>query len=195
MDKKNIEQFKQGIFSLRTNFGELAQLMIKKDFGLQPADDNSYDLKDGSGNKIEVKFSRAYKRGIKLTEKNVIEICTQSGSTVYSSKEAMDKTADYDCNIQQLKPYCFDFLFYGIFFSDKIEIFLVDRSIFPKNLDNFKQDKSSIREKLPGYATQHKGGNECQFHIKKTTYKHHKDHYFLKAMTYEELYDLLTSKK
>ena len=25
---KNIDQFKQGIFSLRTNFGELAQLML-----------------------------------------------------------------------------------------------------------------------------------------------------------------------
>ena len=31
---KNIDQFKQGIFSLRTNFGELAQLMLQKDMGL-----------------------------------------------------------------------------------------------------------------------------------------------------------------
>ena len=40
-----IDRFRQGIFSLRTNFGELAQLMLKKDMGFISADDNSYDLK------------------------------------------------------------------------------------------------------------------------------------------------------
>lgn len=29
-NEKDINQFKQGISSLRTNFGELAQLMVKK---------------------------------------------------------------------------------------------------------------------------------------------------------------------
>lgn len=59
---KDIEQFKQGIFALRTNFGELAQLMLQKNMGFSPADNNSYDLKDDDGHKIEVKFSRAYKK-------------------------------------------------------------------------------------------------------------------------------------
>jgi len=52
MSKENvtdIDQFKHGIFSLRTNFGELAQLMLQKDMGLHPSDDNSYDLKDDEG--------------------------------------------------------------------------------------------------------------------------------------------------
>ena len=100
---RNIDQFKQGIFSLRTNFGELAQLMIKKDMGLHTADDGSYDLKDDDGHKIEVKFSRAYKK-VSLTEDNAIDMCTNSSSTVYASSEAEDKAANYDCNIEQLKP-------------------------------------------------------------------------------------------
>ena len=38
-----IEQFKSGIFSLRTNFGELAQLMIQEKYHLACADDNTYE--------------------------------------------------------------------------------------------------------------------------------------------------------
>ena len=187
---KNIDQFKQGIFSLRTNFGELAQLMIKKEMGLHATDDDSYDLKDDNGHKIEVKFSRAYKK-FSLTEDNAIDICTNSSLTVYDSSEAEDKTANYDCNIQQLKPRCFDSLYYGVFFSDKIEIFHVPRSEFPDSVDSFIKDKAATRKKLPGYSLQHKGGEECQFHIKKTNHKHHREHYHVKDLTYDELYDLL----
>lgn len=186
---RNIEQFKQGIFSLRTNFGEFAQLMIKKDMGLHAADDGSYDLKDDDGRKIEVKFSRAYKK-VSLTEDNAIDICTNSSSTVYDSSEAEDRTANYDCNIEQLKPRCFDSLYYGVFFSDKIEVFHAPRSEFPDSVDSFVADKEAARKKLPGYALQHKGGEECQFHIKKTTHKHHHRNYHVKDITYEELYDL-----
>ena len=191
--RKEIEQFRQGIFALRTNFGELAQLMIQKDMGLSPADDNSYDLKDAQGNKIEVKFSRAYKKNIPLTERNAIKICSNCGAMVYSSDEAESISSDYDCNIQQLKPDCFDSLYYGIFFSDKIEIFHAPRTAFPESIASFLEDKDAARKKLPGYSRQHKGGEECQFHIKKTTHNHHYTHYHIKDLTYEELYDLLDS--
>ncbi len=188
--KEKVEQFKQGIFSLRTNFGEFSQLMIQKDMGLHSADDNSYDLKDDEGHKIEVKFSRAYKK-ISLTEDNVIDVCTNCSTSVYNSSEAENKSANYDCNIEQLKPRCFDSLYYGVFFADKVEIFHAPRSEFPESVDSFKKNKAAAREKLPGYALQHKGGEECQFHIKKTTHKHHRDNYHVKDITYEELYDLL----
>ena len=191
---RNIEQFKQGIFSLRTNFGEFAQLMIQKDMGLHTADDGSYDLKDDDGRRIEVKFSRAYKK-VSLTEDNAIDICTNSSSTVYDSSEAEARTANYDCNIEQLKPRCFDSLYYGVFFSDKIEVFHAPRSEFPDSVDSFVADKAAARKKLPGYALQHKGGEECQFHIKKTTHKHHYKHYHVKDISYEELYDLLDSEE
>lgn len=193
--EKKIKQFKQGIFSLRTNFGELAQVMIQKDMGLFAADDNSYDLKDTDGQRIEVKFSRAYKRDIPLTAKNAIELCTCCSTRVYGSTEAEEKSSDYDCNIQQLKPDCFDLLYYGVFFSDKIEVFRAPRSEFPESVADFINDKAGVRKKLPGYALQHKGGEEFQFHIKKSTHKHHHEHYYVKDITYKELYDLLDSEK
>lgn len=190
-----IEQFKQGIFSLRTNFGEFAQLMLQIDLGLQPSGDNSYDLKDAEGHRFEVKFSRAYKKPVPLTASNAIDVCTKCSTMVYSSSEAEKEYADYDCNIQQIKPRCFDSLYYGVFFSDKVEIFCASRSEFPASVDAFLGDKTAVRKKLPGYALQHKGGEECQFHIKRTTHKHHREHYHVKDITYEELYKLLTSKK
>ena len=192
---KNIDQFKQGVFSLRTNFGELAQLMLQKDMGLHPSDDNSYDLKDDAGRRIEVKFSRAYKKAIPITASNAIDLCSNCSTMVYESSESEKKTADYDCNIQQLKPDCFDSLYYGVFFSDKIEIFHAPRSEFPDSVDSFIKDKAAARKKLPGYALQHKGGEECQFHIKKTTHKHHREHSHVKDLTYEELYDLLDTEE
>lgn len=192
---KMINQFRQGIFSLRTNFGEFSQLMLQKDMGLLPSDDNSYDLTDIDGHRIEVKFSRAYKKNISLTKSNAIEICTNCSSSVYDSSESEDKTSDYDCNIQQLKPDCFGHLYYGVFFSDKIEIFKAPRSVFPDSVESFNEDKATARKKLPGYALQHKGGKECQFHIKKTTHKHHREHYYVKDITYEQLYNLFASEE
>ena len=171
-----IDRFRQGIFSLRTNFGELAQLMLKKDMGFISADDNSYDLKDKSGNRIEVKFSRAYKKSIPINEDNVILLCSNCSTMVYSSVEAENKTSDYDCNIQQLKPDCFDYLYYGVFFADSIII--------------FKMQSSEVLS-FPGFSDKQHRGNigEGQFHIKSSNYNQHKK-YFVKAMTYEQLYNL-----
>ena len=114
---------------------------------------------------------------------------------VYESSESEKRSADYDCNIQQLKPDCFDSLYYGVFFSAKIEIFHAPRSEFPDSVDSFIEDKAAARKKLPGYALQHKGGEECQLHIKKTTHKHHRERYHVKDLTYEELYDLLDTEE
>lgn len=177
MDNK-IERFKQGIFSLRTNFGELAQLMLQKDMGFMPSEDNSYDLKDKSGKRIEVKFSRAYKKDVSINENNVIDLCSNSSIMVHNSSEAEESTSNYDCNIQQLKPNCFDYLYYGVFFADQIEI--------------YKMHSSDI-ESFPGYSDkQHRGNKgEGQFHIKRTTYHLHKKH-FVKAMTYDQLYNLFS---
>jgi hypothetical protein len=171
-----IEQFRQGIFSLRTNFGEFAQLMLQKDMGFFKADDNSYDLKDAFGNRIEVKFSRAYKKGIPIMEDNVISLCTNSSTMVYSFSEAEKKSSNYDCNIQQLKPSCFDYLYYGVFFADRIII--------------FKMQSSEVLS-FPGFSDKQHRGNigEGQFHIKSSNYNQHKK-YFVKAMTYEQLYNL-----
>ena len=74
-------------------------------------------------------------------------------------------------------------------------MFCAPRSEFPDSIESFLNDKAATRKKLPGYALQHKGGEECQFHIKKTTHKHHRQQYHIKDITYEELYDLLAPEE
>ena len=50
--KNKLEQFKSGIFSLGTNFGELAQLMIKELEKFTPSDGKYFDLLDSNNQKI-----------------------------------------------------------------------------------------------------------------------------------------------
>lgn len=175
ISKKRLEQFKNGIFNLGTNFGELAQLMIKKLENFTPADEKYFDLLDSNNQKIEVKFSRAKKKLKPLVKTNIIDYCMNSASNTRVLTEAEATEVTFDCNIQQIKPSEFDFLYYGIFFKDKIVIF---------------KAKSSIVPNMPGYSIQHKGGSEYQFHINKSNYTKHREDYFYKELTYNELFDL-----
>ena len=177
--KRKIEQFKSGIFNLDTNFGELAQLMIKELENFSPANNKYFDLLDSNNKKIEVKFSRAKKKLKALEESNIIELCLNSSSDSRVLTEADATNITFDCNIQQIKPSEFDMLYYGIFFKDKIVIFRAQSSVVPN---------------MPGYSIQHKGGTEYQFHINKSNYSEHKRNYFYKELTYSMLYDLFSKK-
>lgn len=177
--KKELEQFKSGIFSLETNFGELAQLMIEKLEAFKPANGKYFDLLDSNNQKIEVKFSRAKKKLKSLQSSNIIDLCKNAATDSRMLTEADATEVTFDCNIQQIKPSEFDRLYYGIFFKDKIVIFVA---------------KSDVISDMPGYSIQHKGGTEYQFHIKKTNYKYHKENYFYKELTYLELFKLFKNK-
>ena len=98
-------------------------------------------------------------------------------SRVLAEADATEVT--FDCNIQQIKPSEFDILYYGIFFKDKIVVFVA---------------KSDVVPDMPGYSIQHKGGTEYQFHIKKTNYEYHKENHFYKELTYLELFNLFENK-
>lgn len=179
IDDNTLQQFQNGIFNMSTNFGELAQLMIRELESFTPADNKYFDLLDNNDKKIEVKFSRAKKKLTPLKKSNIIEYCLKSALESKILDEIDATEATYDCNIQQIKPSEFDVLYYGIFFKDKIIIFRAE------------SDKVA---KMPGYSIQHKGGTEYQFHIKKTTYDFHKKNHFYKELTYPELYKLFAQK-
>ncbi len=179
ISKKELEQFKSGIFSLGTNFGELAQLMIKELENFTPADGKYYDLLDSNNQKIEVKFSRAKKKLKPLKKSNIIELCLDSASDSRVLTEADATKITFDCNIQQIKPSEFDILYYGIFFRDKIVIFKAQSEIVPQ---------------MCGYSIQHKGGSEYQFHINKSNYANHKKNHFYKELSYSELHNLFEKK-
>ena len=200
--EERVEQFKQGIFSLRTNFGELAQLMIKEKYGFDDADNKTYDLKDpskqGIESHIEVKFARAYKNPSSITLNNVLTLCSNSSIDVYLSTEWNDD--NLFCNIEQIKPELFRTLYYGIFWKDKIEIFCIDNNhhnLFPDSLSHFKRDENyrkEIRAKIPYFYLQH-NQKDYQFHLKKGSISTHRKNYPKDTMTYEQLYDLFTSEE
>ena len=177
--KNKLEQFKSGIFSLGTNFGELAQLMIKELEKFTPSDGKYFDLLDSNNQKIEVKFSRAKKKLKPLKKSNIIELCLNSASDSRVLAEADATKITFDCNIQQIKPSEFDVLYYGIFFKDIIVIFKAQSEVVPN---------------MPEYSIQHKGGTEYQFHINKSNYADHKKKHFYKELTYSELLDLFEKK-
>lgn len=199
---ERVEQFKHGIFSLRTNFGELAQLMIKEKYGFDDADDKTYDLKDSSKqgieSHIEVKFARAYRNPSSITRNNVLTLCSNSSIDVYSSTEWNDP--DLFCNIEQVKPALFRTLYYGIFWKDIIEIFCIDSDhhyLFPDSLDLFKNDadyRKEIRTGIKYFYLQH-NKKDYQFHLKKGSIPNHRRDFPKDTMTYEELYDLFAQEE
>lgn len=179
VNQYQLEQFKSGIFSLGTNFGELAQSMIEELENFKPADGKYYDLLDSNNQKIEVKFSRAQKKLESLQSSNIVDLCMSAATDSRVLTEADATNVAFDCNIQQIKPSEFDMLYYGIFFQDKIVIF---------------KAKSDVVPNMPGYSIQHKGGTEYQFHIKRNNYTYHKENHFYKEITYLELFKLFEQK-
>lgn len=200
--QEKIEQFKNGIFSLRTNFGELAQLMVSKKYKLQKSASKDYDLVDfdekGNIIPVEVKFARAYKNPSSISATNVLHICLNCSIDVYSSEEW--KSPNLFCNIEQVKPDLFKRLYYGIFWKDKVEIFCIDESkhhLFPDALSHFIDDKDykkQIRKSIPYFYLQH-NKKDFQFHLKKGSIEKHRKDYLKDSLTYEELFDLFSTKK
>ena len=119
-------EFRDGIFALRTRrFGTVAEIMIKKLYDFEESGSLAFDKKDIKTNeRIEVKFSTVLKENDDtIRGDNVISqvIKANLANRAMNSKDA--EIYDFDCNIQQVKRKEFDVLYYGLFFSDVIEIY------------------------------------------------------------------------
>lgn len=173
-----IENFKEGIFNLyTTRFGTMAELMIQKIYNMQNTNTNAYD-KLLNDERIEIKFSRVLTEHIRpIRMNNVIEQCLASSSIHRWISYAQREESKFDCNIQQVKPSEFDWLYYGLFFQDKIIIFKIS---------------SEQIASLPQYSNkQHKGNvGEGQFHITTTNLEYHIQHHLINSISYNELYNL-----
>jgi len=178
-----ITEFRDGIFHLRTRrFGTVAEIMIKKLFQLDESHTLAFDKKDNLSNKrVEVKFSTVLRKNSEpITDENVMEqIFNANLDNRLVNFEELQKMP-FDSNIQQIKRKEFDILYYGLFFADTILIFRM---------------KTSHILSAPGYSDkQHRGNKgEGQFHMNKENLKLHQK-YFIKQISYEELYDLLFNK-
>ena len=179
--EKEIIDFRNGIFELKTRrFGKVAELMIQKIFDLKESDSIFYDLKAKTKEKIEVKFSRVLKKcDSNINFKNLLSsvIASNIENRTLTFEEA--KKNVFDCNIQQVKRKEFDYLYYGCFFEDRILICKI------------KSDKIASDPNIFYSDHQHKDNvGEGQFHINNSTLEHHLNEYFVKWLTYEELYNL-----
>ena len=84
---------------------------------------------DKDGNKVEVKFSTVLRKcNSVINSENVIKeiIASKLENRILTFENA--KKANFDCNIQQVKPSEFDVLYYGCFFDDKIMICKINSS-------------------------------------------------------------------
>lgn len=172
-----ISLFKKGINNLSPRrFGTMTETMMQNMLHLANSHNIAYDkIKDK--NRIEIKFSRAYKPLMDV-KNNFIKECEQSvnGRENYSSEECL--FYDFDCNIQQIKRKEFDVLYYGVFFADRIEIYKI---------------RSNNISSIPNYCDiQHRGNNgEGQFHLTPKTILWHRQNTLFKIISYDELYKLL----
>lgn len=186
MNNNNLQNFIDGIFSLNTRrFGTVAELMIKELFDFKESPSKQYDLYDSCHNlRIEVKFSRAMRENVDtIREENVIKQCLESANLKnrsFSSDETL--RIKFDSNIQQIKREQFDMLYYGLFYTNCIEIYKVSA------------DKS---EGIPGYSDYQHYGNkgEGQFHINNGSIGYHRQNYLIKILTYSQLFELFESKQ
>lgn len=69
----DIQEFKEGIFSLRTRrFGTVAEYMIKVLISVEMSSNLAYDLTDSEMNRIEVKFSTVMKKARLLSPNKML---------------------------------------------------------------------------------------------------------------------------
>ncbi len=181
MSKANIEMFRDGIFALRTRrFGNVAEIMIQKMFGLNDSDTLNYDKYDkNTKNRVEIKFSTVMKTNDNnINQTNVIEQIFKANISQRAIKYSEIDVCNFDCNIQQIKCDEYDILYYGLFFADKILIFKMTN-------EQTKQCK--------GYSNKQHRNNEGegQFHINNKTIDYHLEKHFIKEISYKKLYNLI----
>ncbi len=181
LQKYTSEQLRNGIFALNTRrFGTVAEHLIKILANTNWGKDFSHDLYDEKTNqRVEVKFSRALKANPKtIQESNIIEeiINADDSKRMFASTEW--RQHKFDCNIQQIKKKQFDVLYYGIFFSDKVQIFKITPDRINKDIRY--SDKQHFGNK-----------GEGQFHLNNATYEYHLKKFLEAELTYNEVLNLL----
>lgn len=185
----NGDKLREGIFALRTRrFGSVAECMVKRLGRYGKARNQFYDLHDLEQDLgIEVKFSTVMKKAEqKVTEETVLQ-CIEEATAEQRLVAFSDwQRHQFDSNIQQVKRRKFDVLYYGLFFSDCVKIFRINKADI-----RTRKEGGNI-----GYSDKQHAGNvgEGQFHLKEKNLRIHLEKYFFKTLTYDELYHLLAAE-
>ena len=124
------QKLRDGIFNMNTRrFGKVAEYMIARQYGLSVVEGKTnYDLTDEENTRIEVKFSRVEFKEEDLTLENCLRVCMDNALPQLRRVACEDATSGevqrvFNSNIQQIKAFEFDRIYYGLFFDDQIAIF------------------------------------------------------------------------
>lgn len=152
--------------------------MIRLVYHFSEPCDNSYDAFDEkSQQRIEIGVSRAFKSPDSCGCAFISPAQQEESVESLIVKSSCAVNEYFDCNIQQLKPDLFDYLYYALFFLDCIEIFGMSRAELLA-LDRYCD-------------IQHRGNKgEGQFHITGGNITFHRAHFLKKRISYKELQDL-----
>ena len=134
---KNIytpKELRDGIFALHTRrFGTVAEVLVKILANANWGKSISHDLYDEKNlRRIEVKFSRALSKNINtINETNILEQIVSADDKIRMFASTELEEHQFDCNIQQIKRKEFEVLYYGIFFSNVVQIFKISEKNIP----------------------------------------------------------------
>jgi hypothetical protein len=187
LDTKNtyeIDTIKKNILKLSpTDFAYVVESSVKKYYEtkgsvIEPPEDKSYDaiidkLKE------EIKGTRStYSVEKKIKDGgNIYETIKNFQKGDYVKDEEL-LTANWLCNIQQIKYSCFVFMSYMVFAEDSVYLFRISSD----QLSN---------EKNLGLTNQHRDGVETQFKLKKNCFQYHLDNYLVEKMSWENFCQLI----
>lgn len=179
-------KLRDAIFSLHTRkFGSVVEVLVEKilkefEFLVEQSKDLSYNRKI-NGLKDEIKGSRVLcKSVLNLKTDNIVEALLAHENHRFVNLSG-DTKVEWDCNIQQIKTTLFSTLWYVLFFGDCVAVFKIS-------------SKNIIDDKNISYSNKQHRGNEGegQFHVNEKNLKYHLEHYLVKTITYQEVYEKLS---
>lgn len=181
MQDSQINCLRQNLIALDgKSFGKIFEIVIARLQDLEKASDASHDRYcKKTENKIEIKSSRALHKVLQFTEENIADVLLnrQATKTLVPDNKKLDY--DWDCGICQIKPNCFDMLYYAVILHEKIYIMRI-------TAEQIKTDKN-----IGFSAKQHRDGNMGQFHISAKNIEHHIENYLYKSLNYQQLAAIL----
>ena len=175
----NHNKMKQKLFSLKTRrFGTCLEIITRMLFNLKECDYKYANAVDSSGKLYEICGSTCNINLLcRLQEDNIIDFLSSSNDEETHICNFIDNN-DFNCNFNQIKPNCFDYLIYVLCFHDFILFFKISSNdIVQKSWLHHKQHKMST--------------NECQFNINRNSLVYHINNHLLEKLSYEELFKKL----
>lgn len=124
--------------------GVFTESFLRKVRNLRESDDNYHDAVDANGRKIEMKASRVLIDHHEESDNgSLLDVLENDVRTISFFKEALD--GDFICNIQQVKPECFDELNYLLLFKDCILEFRISSKTLLDTVENKKIKRAIMR--------------------------------------------------